>query len=73
MSTAQHHRERSHRSEKMKRSAIGGMARKARIYDSGARYGGQGLPLIYKLTAMRQKMLESRQKKTAEAGGEKEA
>ena len=64
MSTAANHRKRSRRGYHMERSALGNMAHRAYILDTGKRYGASGASIIYKLRAMHQKILESRQKPT---------
>ena len=67
MSSAANHAARSHRSQRLKRSAFGSMSRKARLYEAGRTQGGAGVPLIMRLQAMRQKILESRKKPAEDA------
>lgn len=68
MSSKKNHMARSHRSEHLKRSALGNMARRAYIRDSGRT--SPGTPLIYRLRAMRQKILANKAEKAEEAGKE---
>lgn len=70
MSTAANHRKRSHRSERMKRSALGNMSRKSYIRSSGRSYGAPGVPLLYRLQAMRRKILESRKRPEKEVNND---
>lgn len=63
MSTAANHRKRSHRSERMTRSALGNFSRRARRYDVASQYGGPGIPLILRLQRMRQKIMAAKTKR----------
>lgn len=67
MSSAMNHAMRSHRSYAKHKSAMNGQQRTAYIKDLG-RMGGGTTPLINRLSALRQKVLEHRKAKEAENG-----